>query len=130
MFERRCGSSTRNDKAYLKHIADAISDIKCFMRNVTKEEFLENSEKQYAVLRALEIIGEATKNVSKEMKAKHPEVNWSDIAGMRDRLIHQYFGVNLDLVWATVKKDLPELENQVSEMLRKTRAIECRLSKE
>ena len=130
MFERRCGSSTRNDKAYLKHIADAISDIKCFMRNVTKEEFLENREKQYAVLRALEIIGEATKNVSKEMKAKHPEVNWSDIAGMRDRLIHQYFGVNLDLVWATVKKDLPELENQVSEMLRKTRAIECRLSKE
>ena len=124
MFERRCGSSTRNDKAYLKHIADAISDIKCFMRNVTKEEFLENREKQYAVLRALEIIGEATKNVSKEMKAKHPEVNWSDIAGMRDRLIHQYFGVNLDLVWATVKKDLPELENQVSEMLRKTRAIE------
>ena len=124
MFERRCGSSTRNDKAYLKHIADAISDIKCFMRNVTKEEFLENREKQYAVLRALEIIGEATKNVSKEMKATHPEVNWSDIAGMRDRLIHQYFGVNLDLVWATVKKDLPELENQVSEMLRKTRAIE------
>ena len=72
MFERRCGSSTRNDKAYLKHIADAISDIKCFMRNVTKEEFLENREKQYAILRALEIIGEATKNVSKEMKAKHP----------------------------------------------------------
>ena len=124
MFERRCGSSTRNDKAYLKHIADAISDIKCFMRNVTKEEFLENREKQYAILRALEIIGEATKNVSKEMKATHPEVNWSDIAGMRDRLIHQYFGVNLDLVWATVKKNLPELENQVSEMLRKTRAIE------
>src|SRR3990172_7965842 len=123
MFERRCGSSTRNDKAYLKHIADAISDIKCFMRNVTKEEFLENREKQYAVLRALEIIGEATKNVSKEMKSEHPEDNWSDIAGMRDRLIHQYFGVNLDLVWATVKKDLPELENQVSGMLRKTRVI-------
>ena len=58
------------------------------------------------------------------MKAEHPEVNWSDVAGMRDRLIHQYFGVNLDLVWATVKKNLPELENQVSEMLRKTRAIE------
>ena len=81
MFERRCESSTRNDKAYLRHIADAISDIKRFMKNVTKEEFLGNKEKQYAVLRALEIIGEATKNVSKEMTAKHPEVNWSDIAG-------------------------------------------------
>jgi uncharacterized protein with HEPN domain len=124
MFERRCGSSTRNDKAYLRHIADAISDIKRFMKNVTKEESLENREKQYAVLRALEIIGEATKNVSKEMTAKHPEVNWSDIAGMRDRLIHQYFGVNLDLVWATVKKNLPELEDQISEMLRKTREID------
>ena len=121
MFERRCGSSTRNDKAYLSHIADAISDIKRFMKNVTKEEFLENREKQYAVLRALEIIGEATKNLSKEMKAEHPEVNWSDIAGMRDRLIHQYFGVNLDLVWATVKKNLPDLGNQVSEMLRTAR---------
>ena len=124
MFKRRCGSSTRNDKAYLRHIADAISDIKRFMKNVTKEEFLENKEKQYAVLRALEIIGEATKNVSKEITAKHPEVNWSDIAGMRDRLIHQYFGVNLDLVWATVKKNLPELEDQISEMLKKTREIE------
>src|SRR4030066_1664044 len=124
MFERRCGSSMRNDLAYLRHIADAISDIKRFMENFTKKEFLENKEKQYAVLRALEIIGEATKNLSKEMKTEHPEVNWSDIAGMRDRLIHQYFGVNLDLVWATVKKNLPELENQVSEMLRKTRAIE------
>jgi len=93
------------------------------MKNVTKEEFLENREKQYAVLRALEIIGEATKNLSKEMKAEHPEVNWSDIAGLRDRLIHQYFGVSLDLVWATVKKNLPELENQVAEMLRKTREI-------
>src|SRR4030067_2120836 len=120
MFERRCGSSTRNDKAYLSHIADAMSDIKRFMKNVTKEEFLENREKQYAVLRALEIIGEATKNVSKEMKAENTEVNWNDIAGMRDRLIHQYFGVNLDLVWATVKKNLPELENQISKMLRKT----------
>ena len=110
----------RNDLAYLRHIADAISDIKRFMKNVTKEEFLENREKQYAVLRALEIIGEATKNVSKEMKAENTEVNWNDIAGMRDRLIHQYFGVNLDLVWATVKKNLPELENQISKMLRKT----------
>lgn len=59
----------------------------------------------------------------KELKAEHPEVNWSDIAGMRDRLVHQYFGVNLDLVWATAKKNLPELENQVTEMLRKTREI-------
>src|SRR4030066_2480368 len=120
MFERRCGSSMRNDLAYLRHIADAISDIKRFMKNVTKEEFLENREKQYAVLRALEIIGEATKNLSKEMKAEHSEIQWKDIAGMRDKLIHEYFGVNLNLVWETVKKNIPELEKQISEMLRTT----------
>ena len=89
------------------------------MKGLTKEEFFENKEKQYAVLRALEIIGEATKNLSKEIKAEHPEIKWSDIAGMRDKLIHQYFGVNLDLVWGTVKTKLPELENKISEILRK-----------
>jgi uncharacterized protein with HEPN domain len=95
---------------------DAILDIKRFTKGLTKKEFLENREKQYAVLRALEIIGEATKNLSKELKAEHPDVQWSDIAGMRDRLIHQYFGVNLELVWATVKKSVPELEKKIPEM--------------
>jgi len=91
------------------------------MRGLSKEEFFDNKEKQYAVLRALEIIGEATKKLSREMKAEYPEIQWSDIAGMRDKLIHQYFGVNLDLVWETVKKNLPELENQVSKMLKRRR---------
>src|SRR3989337_3789709 len=120
MFERRCVLSMRKDKAYLRHMIDAISDIKRFMKGLTKEEFFENKEKQYAVLRALEIIGEATKNLSKEMKAKHSEIQWKDIAGMRDKLIHEYFGVNLNLVWETVKKNIPELEKQISEMLRTT----------
>src|SRR3972149_566223 len=111
--------STKKDKAYL-HIIDAVSDIKRFMEGLTKEEFFENKEKQYAVLRALEIIGEATKNLSKEMKAKHSEIQWKDIAGMRDKLIHEYFGVNLNLVWETVKKNIPELEKKISEMLRTT----------
>jgi len=86
--------------------------IEKFIEGVNKENFLGNVEKQYAVLRGLEIIGEATKNLSEELKKKHPDIPWKEIAGMRDKLIHQYFGVNLDLVWETIKTELPELKNR------------------
>ena len=105
----------KRDKAYLKHILDAISNIEKFIEGVNKENFLGNVEKQYAVLRGLEIIGEATKNLSEELKKKHPNIPWKEIAGMRDKLIHQYFGVNLDLVWETIKTELPELKIRFQE---------------
>jgi len=89
----------RRDRAYLKHILEAITNIEKFVEGLTKEGFFENVEKQYAVLRGLEIIGEATKNLSKDLKAKYREIPWRDIAGMRDKLIHEYFSVNLELVW-------------------------------
>jgi len=107
----------RKDKAYLKHILDAISDIEKFTEDIPKKKFYENKEKQYAILRALEIIGEATKNLSKELKVKNPEIPWKDIAGMRDKLIHEYFGVNLELVWETVKTKLPELKRKINKIL-------------
>lgn len=107
----------KRDSVYLQHIYDAISDIKQFTKGLGKGEFIANKEKQYAVLRALEIIGEATRNLSGETKAAHPEIRWSDIVGMRDKLIHQYFGVNIDLVWETVKRDIPELERNIVGML-------------
>jgi len=66
----------------------------------------------------LEIIGEAAKNLSEGLKAKYPQVPWREIAGMRDKLIHQYFGVNLDLVWETIKTKLPEFKRQVLLMIR------------
>jgi len=108
----------KKDKAYLKHILDTISKVEKFTEGVTKEGFFENVEKQYAVLRGLEIIGEATKNLSRELKTKHREVPWKDIAGMRDKLIHEYFGVNLELVWGTVKDKLPELKKQIIKILK------------
>jgi len=107
----------KSDKAYLSHILDAISDLERFMKDVSKDEFLENTEKQYAVFRALEIIGEAAKNVSGEVKAKNPEVRWRNIAGMRDKLIHEYFGVNLNLVWETIQVYIPELKKQICRIL-------------
>jgi len=107
----------KKDKAYLQHILDAISDTEKFLENVTQDAFFKNKEKQYAVLRALEIIGEATKNLSKEFRAKHREIPWRDIAGMRNKLIHEYFGVKLELVWRTVKNRLSELKKQISKIL-------------
>lgn len=108
----------KKDKTYIQHILEAISDIEKFIENVPQDHFYENKEKQYAVLRALEIIGEATKNLSKDLRKKHPQIPWRDIAGMRNKLIHEYFGVKLKLVWETVKKRIPELKKQLSKILK------------
>jgi uncharacterized protein with HEPN domain len=107
----------KRDRAYLKHILEAISNIEKFVEGLTKEDFLENVEKQYAVVRGLEIIGEATKNLSRELEAKHREIPWRDIAGMRNKLIHKYFGIDLELVWVTIKNKLPEFKKQVLKIL-------------
>jgi uncharacterized protein with HEPN domain len=107
----------RKDKAYLQDILDAISDIEQFIGGMAEEEFYRNKEKQYAVLRALEIIGEATKHLSKELKSKYRTIPWKDIAGMRDKVIHFYFGIKLELVWQTVRDKLPELKAQIHEIL-------------
>ncbi len=108
----------KKDEAFLKHILDAISDVENFSKNVTRAEFLGNKEKQYAVLRALEIMGEASKNLSEQLKGKHTEVPWRDVAGMRDKLIHGYFGVKLEMVWETIRNELPKIKKQIREILK------------
>jgi len=108
----------RRDRAYLKHILEAITNIEKFVEDLTKEGFFENVEKQYAVLRGLEIIGEATKNLSKDLKVKYREIPWREIAGMRDKLIHEYFGVDLELVWVTIEDKLPEFKKQILKILK------------
>jgi uncharacterized protein with HEPN domain len=107
----------KKDRAYLKDILDAISDIEVFIAKVNETEFYKNKEKRYAVVRALEIIGEAAKNLSRELRAKHKEIPWKEIAGLRDKLIHFYFGIKWELVWETVINKIPELKNQLLKIL-------------
>ena len=107
----------RDDTIYLKHVLESIGEIESFIDSISKKDFLNNSEKQAAVVRMLEVIGEAVKNISKEFKNKHPRIEWAKIAGARDVMIHAYFDVNLDIVWDIVKKDIPVLKNKIKPIL-------------
>ena len=108
----------KRDEPYLQDIYAAIKDIEKFTEKTNEEQFLKNKEKQYAVMRAIEIIGEATKNMSRDLKTKYPDVPWKIIAGMRDKLIHAYFGVKPVRVWEVTQKDIPKLKKQIAEILK------------
>lgn len=102
---------------YLSDILDSVQKARRFLKGVKFDAFAANDEKVFAVMQALEIIGEAVKNLPKSIRQRYPEVRWRDVAGMRDKLIHQYFRVNVRLLWETVRKDLPSLQMTVERML-------------
>ncbi|HMB46581.1 MAG TPA: DUF86 domain-containing protein [Candidatus Methanoperedens sp.] len=103
----------KNDSVYLRHILNSIERIEDYTEGMVKDDFLSSNLVQDGTIRQIEIIGEATKNLSKNIREKYSQISWSDIAGMRDRLIHHYFGVNLNAVWDTVKIDLPILKDEI-----------------
>ncbi len=102
----------RDVRVYIEDVLESISAIEEYTQTITEEEFYVNRQVQDAVLRRFEIIGEAVKNIDKNFKGKYPNIPWKSIAGMRDVLIHEYFGVNLKRVWNVIKTDIPILKQE------------------
>ncbi len=98
---------------YLKHILDSIRRINEYKRGMKRQDFMGNHLVQDGTIRQLEVTGEAAKRLTNELIEGHPSVPWRDMAGMRDKLIHGYFGVELDAVWETVETDIPRLKNEI-----------------
>jgi len=107
----------RDESVYLRHILDAISKVEEYLRDLSADYFYANSLVQDGVIRQIEIIGEATKHLSSKVRGIYPHVPWDDIAGMRDKLIHDYFGVDIEKVWLTATEDLPPLKIEVQKIL-------------
>ena len=102
---------------FLKHIADECSYLLSINKNLSKDDFLNNETLKRAVVRSLEIIGEATKKIPADFKIKWSSIQWKNMAGMRDRLIHDYIGVNYSIVWDVFYNKIPELHDQILEVL-------------
>ncbi len=109
----------KNVKIFLIHILDSINLIEEYIKGKSKSDFLKSKQLQDSVIRRIEIIGEAIKNIPNDIKNNYNQIPWKEITGMRDILIHQYFGVDLGLTWQVIDKDLPKLKRQILDIRKK-----------
>ncbi len=106
------------DKVRLQHIYDAILEIETYLVNQEFPDFMANSMMRFACIKQIEIIGEASNQISEEIKSKFAGIEWDQIVGMRNVFVHEYFGVDSNLVWGIIKGDLPQLKCVVDEILK------------
>lgn len=107
----------RNSAGYLADILDASGKISKFISGLDSARFADDEKTCFAVIRGLEIIGEAARKIPPSLRQKYPQIPWREITGMRDKLIHDYMGVNATVVWKTITEDLPAIEPQIRQML-------------
>lgn len=110
--------SKRGIKLYLEDIQNSIRKIEKYTRGSNFEKFSRDEQMIDAVVRNLSVIGEAVRNVSKDMKAKNPEVAWNEIKGMRNKVVHEYFGIDEEILWKTIQYDFPIFKKQISKLLK------------
>lgn len=103
----------KNYAVFIKDILQSIKAIEEFAKDMPLDKFIADDKTSSAVIRKLEIIGEAAKHIPENIKKKYPKIPWKEMAGMRDKLIHFYFGIDYNLVWQTIKKRLPELKKEL-----------------
>jgi uncharacterized protein with HEPN domain len=106
---------------FINHIMESIKNIESFSEGLTKEKLIKDKLRQSAIVRQIEIMGEAVKNIPIEFTNKYPEISWSEIIRTRDKIIHHYFGVDLNIIWDIIKKDLPDLKKKLKKILEATK---------
>ena len=108
----------RDDTVYLHPILDGIGSIEEYTKGMSENEFLSNSMAHDAVVRQIEIIGEAARNISDEFRNKHSKIPWGKMTGIRNKIIHEYFNINYAIVWDTVRDDLPSLKKSIKKLIK------------
>jgi len=103
---------------FFNDILESIEKIEQFTTGMNYSQFATDDKTSFAVIRALEIIGEAAKAIPEKIKEKHHELPWKEMSGLRDKLIHVYFGVNLEVVWETIEEDIPKLKPIIAEIIK------------